>query len=252
MTLRRITTFCLIGAGALALGIAALPVRADLTGNYYTVAHGQNPDFENGIDGTTVTGLVESTLGADGLPVASAKGLSGAGVASGPITDVNASNEILWWTPGQDGVAFEKTQTDATPISHPSNFFPDGQSTNSNFYRTVHWTGTFDGSQNGGSLTVSLKADDDAFLFLDNQLLLDNGGVKAFDSSLVTSTVTGLTPGLHTVDLFFADRHEVQSAIEFDANVTLNAIPEVPGAAMLIFVGMGGAGLLRLRRAKKA
>jgi len=66
-----------IGVLAMLLGGAAPTVRADeITGYFYSVPnnHAQDPDFQGGIDGGTVTGLVQNTLGPDGLPVVSAKG----------------------------------------------------------------------------------------------------------------------------------------------------------------------------------
>jgi fibro-slime domain-containing protein len=240
-----------LGLSLLGLASAHLPAHAagSLTGNYFKIPI-THPDVQKGIDGGTVSGLVLPTLGPDGLPVASAFGKTYGG-PSGPITDLNASGEILWWTPNQDGIQFEKTQTDLLPLNFPSNFFPDGEGNNNTFFRAVHWNGTFN-LASPGSINLGLGADDDAFVFIDSQLKVDNGGVKGL--AFVPNVISGLSAGTHTMDLFFADRHTVQSGIEFTADVTLNpGTPEVPEPGLISL--LGGAGIsgaaFVLRRRKR-
>jgi fibro-slime domain-containing protein len=240
-----------LGLGLLGLASAHLPARADgsLTGNYYKIPI-THPDVQQGIDGGPLLGLVESALGPDGLPVASAFGKTHAG-GSGPITDLNANGEILWWTPNQDGIQFEKTQDDLLPLDFESNFFPDGAGNNERYFRAVHWNGTFD-LASPGSINLGLGADDDAFVFIDGQLAVDDGGVKAL--AFVPNVITGLSAGSHTLDLFFADRHTVQSGIKFTADVTLNpGTPEVPEPGLMSLLGVAGisGAAFALRRRKR-
>lgn len=213
-----------------------------LTGNYYKIQWASNPDMQNAIDGARVTDLVQSALGPSGLPVVSLKGATYAG-PSGPITNINANGEILWWTSGQNGVAYEKTQVDTLAFNF-TNFFPDLQNNNNTYFRSVHWTGTFD-LASAGTATFTLGADDDAWLFIDGQLAVDCGGVKALLAA--PTLVTGLSAGTHTVDLFFADRHTVQSALSFSANVELQPVPE---PISMLLLGLGLVGLAGVSRRK--
>jgi fibro-slime domain-containing protein len=240
-----------LGIALLALVAAvALPASASsLTGAYYKVAYGQNPDFENGIDGGPVMGLVTSTLGPNGLPVASALGKTYGG-PSGPITDIDSvTDEILWWSASGQGVAFEKTQVDVLDFNF-SNFFPDGETGNSNYYRTVSWHGTFV-LPSPGTVTFGLGADDDAFVYIDGQLKVDNGGVKAL--SYVPNVIGGLSAGTHDVDVFFADRHTVQSALKFTSDIQLEPTHEVIPEASTLMLGILGLGGIvgPLRRFRK-
>lgn len=243
---------CLLVAGVI-LCVSLPPAAAafgSLQGSYYILPSG-HPDTNKGIDFTTVAGLVGNTLGPSGLPVATAKAIGGIGFSSGPFTNLNANNEILWWVAGQSGIVLEKIQNDPIPINEPSNFFPDGQGSNPP-YRAVHWQGFFY-APDDGTASFSLKADDDAWLFVNGNLTLDNGGVKPMSTSAVVSNLVGLTAGdLYTVDLFFADRHVVQSGIEFTSSVKLYPIPEPAFFQMGALAAMSGLGLLRLRRSRSS
>ncbi len=239
----------------LVLTTAALTAgaNADLVGNYYVLPNNipntpRHIDVQSGIDGGIVTGLVQSTLGPNGLPVATNLAMTRV-AGSGNIQDIDPNtNEILWWTTGRTGdrtVLFEKTQSDPTPFTMLQNFFPDGQTSNAWGFRAVRWSGSFFITQNEiASLTMALQADDDAWVFINNTLAVDNGGVKAIghvSNLLGTSMVQA---GWNTIDIFFADRNQVQSGIGFRTNA--NIVP-TPGAAAL--VALGGLCASRRRRA---
>jgi len=246
MTRLRLTS-CALSLGLLALGTARTPARAisALTGTYFKIPV-SHPDVQKGIDGGVITGLIASTLGPDGLPVVGAP----YGGPSGPITDVNGFGEILWWSAASpNGVLLEKTQIDPLNFNFPTNFFPDGEIDNSHFFRAVHWNGAFN-LATPGSINLGLGADDDAFVFIDGQLKVDNGGVKGLTS--VPNVISGLGAGNHTLDLFFADRHTVQSGIVFTSEVTLtpSSVPEPGMTAFLGVTALSGAAFA-LRRRKR-
>ena len=55
----------------------------------------------------------------------------------------------------------------------------------------------------------------------------------------------------NTVEVFFADRHTVQAALTFDADVTLSpSVPEASTWAMML-IGFAGLGFAAVRRARK-
>jgi len=234
---------CLIALATLmVMSVAAVPCWAGSLQGYYFILPVGHPDTERGIDGV-VTGLVNPTLGPGGFPVVSAFGMTNNG-ASHPITDVNALNEILWWTPGQDGVTAWKTQVDTLPLNSnplfPFNHGCDGPCGGG--YVAAYWTGTFN-LTSPGTVTFNLGSDDDAWVFVDNKLQVDNGGIHGF--SVAPTVTTPLSAGNHTVDLFFADRHTVQSGIYFSANVVINSTPE-PSSLLLLGSGLlGGVAVLR-------
>jgi fibro-slime domain-containing protein len=233
--------------------------QADLTGQYFrvTTAHPDFGDANIDIDGHVVTGLVESGLGTNGLPVASVFGRTGS-FASGNVAGGGhflgfdaGTNELDWWTPNGGTVTADGVAAAGMGSSLDlSSFYPSGGSFNggANGFRTAHFFGTFT-LTNIGTAVFDLNADDDAWLFIDGELALDNGGVKDLvNSNAVMGTLNNLSAGTHTVDLFFADRHEIYSDLEF--NISVASIPEPAFVQFGSLLGFGGL-LAYRRRARK-
>jgi fibro-slime domain-containing protein/MYXO-CTERM domain-containing protein len=215
-----------------------------ISATYWTLTTA-NPDTGGTITGV-VTGLVKSTLGPDGLPVES---------APGTFQDVNAAGELLWWTPQPGlvtpGTSFVYPTNPTLPFDISSNFFPNGPGGSNGDdvgFTSAILSGTFDAPA-GGSVTFTLGSDDDAWVFLNGQLVVDNGGVHA--DTPAPTTISGLMAGTNTVEVFFADRHTVQAALTFDADVTLR--PSAPEASTwtMMLMGFAGLGFAAVRRRRK-
>jgi fibro-slime domain-containing protein len=237
----------IVAATVALAGVAIAPgayAAGSVSASYFTITS-LDPDTEGPITGV-VPGLVQTTLGPDGLPVES---------APGTFQDVNAAGELLWWTPHAGfvlpGTSFAYPTTPTLPFNIPANFFPNGPSGSDGGdvgFTSAILKGTFD-TPAGGSVIFTLGSDDDAWVFLNGKLVVDNGGVHA--DTPAPTTVSNLLPGSNTVEVFFADRHTVQSALTFDADVTLTpSIPEASTWAMML-TGFAGLGFAAFRRARR-
>jgi fibro-slime domain-containing protein len=176
-----------------------------LTGDYFAVP-ATDADFNASGTGGVTTGLVQATLGPNGFPRVTAK-------ASDPATrifDVDANSEIQWWTTNHPGVTKDvSAKSDPLPFSF-DDFFPTGQGNDLTLMRTAHWKGTIT-APNTGSLIFNGAADDDLWVFMDGVLVIDNGGVKSFQTP-VAQTVP-ITSGAHSLDIFYADRSQNKATI---------------------------------------
>lgn len=240
-----------------ALGAAALlPTAANaasvMSAQWFRLLPG-HPDTQLTIDGLQ-TGLVNTTLGPNGLPVRSATSAAASAGSSRNFKDIDAiTNELLWWTPRSGLVAVDAVRQASTPtIAEPfpgsfsSGLFPGNASGNGGNvgFTTAIFSGVFN-LATAGTVSGFLGADDDAWMFINGQLVADNGGVKAIGSQTNFSTV--LAAGNYRVDIFFADRHTVQSGIKFDINQELAPIPE-PSTYALMLAGLLALGWIAKRR----
>lgn len=216
--------------------------RADALTGYYTQVAVGDPDFGGGanVGGSILaSGLVQSQLGPDGLPVLSATGITRLGTTS----DMNpTTHELLWWSPGADSYVsqdLDPVQINSMPMSfgYPNPWYPTGQTSDSSFYRTVHWEGTFDMASTG-PISLSMSVDDDAWVFIDGTLdMEDHYGSNATSSPVMSA-------GIHSINIFYDDRIPVYDAFNFTSSVPLSPVPE-PGS--IVLSAAGGLCLLACR-----
>ncbi|MCC6321393.1 MAG: hypothetical protein IT438_08160 [Phycisphaerales bacterium] len=239
------------GATLAGFGFAAPLVHGDLVGRYYVLpnameGHLRHVDVQRGIDGHRVPGLVERSLGPNGLPVATTYATT-RNTGSGRISDLNSDNEILWWKPGRHAdkeVMIEKTQLDPSSLNLATDFFIDGNTGNQRGFRSVHWQQSLSlGAGESGTLSMALLADDDAWVFVDGELALDHGGVKSMNSAAPVFTTLTLGSGTHAIDIFYADRYSIQAGIVFQSVFQL-----VPAPGMLAGLTVAGVAAARRRR----
>ena len=191
--------FLLLGSTAFlsTLATSAQAASINLTGTIRDFSQ-SHADMQYRI--ATDRGIVESTLGADGKPVY-------AGGPNGTATTTGQENFDQWYR-DVDGVNqstdFSITLDNTiTPDSNVytytnSSFFPiDNQLGGNegmahNYYFTYELESKF--TYQGGE-TFSFRGDDDVWVFIDDQLVVDIGGVHGPQSGSVNLDTLGLTSG---------------------------------------------------------
>jgi fibro-slime domain-containing protein len=183
-----------------------------------------HPDFEK-FTNISDKQIVEPVLGVDQKPV----------YAGNPVTPstTGKANFDAWYhdVPGVNialPVSIPLTPTGSGTYSFNNDaFFPiDGlgfgnQGRNHNFHFTVEIHTRF--IYRGGEV-FTFKGDDDIFVFLNNKLVINLGGVHEAQTDQVNldarATELGLAPnGIYPLDLFFAERHTVESHIRIDTSI---------------------------------
>jgi fibro-slime domain-containing protein len=221
---------------------------------------GQNPDFQGPLYGNNVTtGLVAQLLGTDQKPVYASK-CEEATVTSpmpptcpfGPETTTKADYDQ--WYRYTQGVnlpfivrLFFAPQANGLFTFQSSLFFPldnagfgntpgvtgnDGKSHNFSFTTELHTQFKYSGGE-----TFTFIGDDDVWVFINNQLAVDLGGLHVPETGSVnldaSATTLGLTKGnTYDLDLFHAERHDPGSNFRIDTNLSFVGcgvvVPDVP------------------------
>jgi fibro-slime domain-containing protein len=218
-----------------------------------------DPDFENvpktdqsGNPSTNYLGpwddkdIVADQLGSDHKPVY--KNPSGTTLASHGqaafdkwYRDVDGTNIPqaipLTLNKNADGTYSYDSLSAGPPLSPGGGFFPIDDGTtyatkfgnqrephNYSFTVEIHTVFTYQGGE-----TFNFSGDDDVFVYIDNQLVINLGGVHGREPASVALDSLGLTQGTsYPLDFFSAERHMTQSNLLITTSLGLSTNPDIP------------------------
>ena len=167
-------------------------------------------------------GLVEKTL-TGRSPKLTALGAS----------KINAENFSQWFTKTSNNVPLRLTLQETADGSgvyayNNNSFFPiDGQELgNQGLGHNFHFTFTASARfvyKPGTHQTLTIRGDDDIWVYFDKQLGVDLGGVHRPASATVDmdELLTGKPEGIYSFDLFFAERHTARSTLSITTSLVL-------------------------------
>jgi fibro-slime domain-containing protein len=186
-----------------------------------------HPDFEGGIFGYD-KGIVKTDIGVDGRPVYAGKTYTTHGKEFfdqwyKSIPDLNFPiSKTLEMREVENGL-YRFTDFSFFPIDGEG-FGNQGYSHNYHFTLETHLKFFY---VEGGQFTFN--GDDDLWIFINGKLAIDIGGVHGREQQTVylddIANALGIEPNnTYSFDLFFAERHSVQSAFQFETTFELQCL----------------------------
>jgi len=156
------------------------------------------------------------------------------------VPGVNISTAIEMTFHLQDDGSYVFDDRDDPQYENLGGFFPiedmlfgnPGGSPDRNFHFTfeMHMEFTYDAD---GAQVFQFIGDDDVWVFIDDRLVIDLGGVHSAESQFIDLSRLALEDGEnYSLDFFFAERHRTQSNFRISTNLELvpRPMPSVSAA----------------------
>jgi len=137
-----------------------------------------------------------------------------------PIPNEIVGGNNYWYA--QEYFAFTKIEND---LDFGSRFFPVNEGKRGDpYFFAIHWRGAMR-VDTTKSYTFTMTSDDDSWLIIDGQVVLDINGIHPAKTQKGT---VSLTAGLHEVEIYFAERGRNSSTFRFKPSQSINFIPLPP------------------------